>query len=74
MSLLRLWMIICVLTGGLAGYIITSGVGAAFVGASALPFVSKIWWVPIPMSLFLAVFRLIFHEELHSSIKGQEKK
>jgi len=70
---LRLWMIMCLLTGGLTGYIVASGIGVVFAGASALPLVGRIWWVPIPMFLFLLVFRLLFHEELHSPIKGQKE-
>ena len=73
MSPLRLWMILTLILGGLVGYIVASGIGVAFMGATSLPRVHEIWWMPIPLSLFLFVFRLVYHEELHGKVSDDAK-
>ena len=56
------------ITGTLAGYVVASGVGVVFCGATSLPLVGEIWWTPIALLIFLLVFRVMFHEELHGRI------
>lgn len=73
MNLPRLWMIMMMLTGALSGYIVASGVGVVFAGATSLPLVGEIWWIPIPMSIFLILFRFTFHQELHGRIIEDDK-
>lgn len=61
------------LAGALGGYVTTSGVGVAFCGATSLPLVSKIWWIPIVLLIFLFIFRVVFHAELlDKTIKKEE--
>lgn len=47
------------LTGALIGYLIASGIGVWFCGASPLPYVDRIWWVPIPMVVFLVLYKFL---------------
>jgi len=72
MSPTQIWKVLWILTGGLAGYIIASGVGVAFAGAQPLPRVGELWWVPISLVLFLLVLRLVYRSEWHS--EGKDAK